>query len=72
MTYSYMGYKTESSEPTNKETHRYRQQKGGYQREKGWEEDEQLEGVKYMVAKEDQTLNDEDTKQYIDDTESHT
>ena len=46
-------------------THRHRKQYGGYQREGGWG-GSNGKGVKYMVMKEDLTLNDRHTMQFTD------
>ena len=48
----------------NKQTHRHRKQKSGYQREEGWGKD-RVKGVKYKVTG-DSNLGGKHTIEYIE------
>lgn len=46
-----------------KQTHRYRQQQGDYQKGREWGERKRVKGVKYIVMDGDQILGNEHTMQ---------
>ena len=54
-----------TNKPNNNETtHRYRQQKGGYRREREWARRHRIKEIKFMVTNADYSLDGEHIIEY--------